>query len=295
MSYALGNHEPLRSGLRRIVHEEADGALSALIAARRSPAEADEGIHDARKCFKKIRAVLRLVRHRLPGETYHGENRTWRDAARMLSGVRQSTALAGTIGSLGPTVGHRLPSASLEAFAARLQRRHRDLLEGALRDGGAVERSASMARRAGDRIDLWLEAGSGGFDTVGDGLRKVYERGRTRMADAYAEPTGPRFHEFRKRAKYLEYQMRILAPTWERPSEPWAESQHDLTSLLGEGNDLTDLITLLGEEPDLLPGPHAPDILRRFCDRRRCELWEAARPLAVRLYAEAPDRFVERM
>ena len=59
MSYRLELNESLPDGIKRIVKEQIDQALEQL---RESPEGRNEAVHDARKRFKKIRAVLRLVR-----------------------------------------------------------------------------------------------------------------------------------------------------------------------------------------------------------------------------------------
>ncbi|MEX2473331.1 MAG: CHAD domain-containing protein, partial [Gemmatimonadota bacterium] len=84
MSYALQPDESLPSGLRRIADEQVGKALDSLASAADSREEAAAGIHDARKRFKKVRAVLRLVRKELGSDRYHGENEAFRDAGRLL-------------------------------------------------------------------------------------------------------------------------------------------------------------------------------------------------------------------
>lgn len=151
-----------------------------------------------------------------------------------------------------------------------------------------------MASDARDRIDGW-PIPEDGFDGMAASLEKVYRRGGDRMADAYDDPAGPRFHEWRKRAKYLWYHLRILAPGWPDVLEPRADAQHDLTDLLGEANDLSDLLTLLEGEPELLPDAGMADVLEEPARAVRAGLWEAARPLGRRLHADTPEAFVARM
>lgn len=74
MPYALEPDEPVPAGVRRIAREQVDRALASLRRAARAPDQADPGIHDARKRFKKTRAV---------------QNRAYRDAGRLLADVRE--------------------------------------------------------------------------------------------------------------------------------------------------------------------------------------------------------------
>jgi len=104
-----------------------------------------------------------------------------------------------------------------------------------------------------------------------------------------------RFHEWRKRVKYLWYHLRILVPSWPDILKPWAATQHDLADLLGDGNDLTDLLALMAEESELVPDPDVASVLDGLARARRQALWEAARPLGRRLYSEEPGAFVARL
>lgn len=294
MSYALDSAESVPTGLRRIADEQAEKALDQVRAAAEDRDRADGAIHDARKRFKKVRAVLRLVRKELGGDTYHRENETWRDAGRLLADVRESAVLPTTVEALVEHHRDVLEVKPFELFVARLESRHEEILDDARHDAGALEQATRMVEEGRARIPAWPIPDTG-FDAIEESLRKVYRRGRSRMDDAYDDPSGPRFHEWRKRTKYLWYQVRILAPAWPGILEPWADAQHDLADLLGEGNDLTDLLTLVQEEPELLPEEGMVGVLDGLARVRREALWEAARPLGRRLYAEEPEAFVARL
>lgn len=71
MSYQLESTEKLSTGLKRIVREQIDDAIHQLTDLPDGQAEA---VHDVRKRFKKIRAVLRLVRDEIGSDVYKREN-----------------------------------------------------------------------------------------------------------------------------------------------------------------------------------------------------------------------------
>src|SRR5512134_3421447 len=81
--------ESVADGVKRVILGEIDNSEAML---RQEGEERDAGIHDARKAFKKIRAVLRLVRPIL-GSTYRHENAWFRDSARGLSDLRDAQAV----------------------------------------------------------------------------------------------------------------------------------------------------------------------------------------------------------
>jgi CHAD domain-containing protein len=98
MSFELKPDEALRKGIRRIVRKQMDAALEHLTGLHRG--SRDEAVHEARKCFKKIRAVLRIVRPVIGEKRYRKENTCLRDAGRPLTEVRDARILIETVDKL---------------------------------------------------------------------------------------------------------------------------------------------------------------------------------------------------
>ena len=91
MSFELNSDESLRKNIRRIARDQMDKALERLTGPHEgSP---DEAVHEARKSFKKIRAVLRLVRPVIDEESDREENTCFRNAGRPLTEVRDAKIL----------------------------------------------------------------------------------------------------------------------------------------------------------------------------------------------------------
>src|SRR5262245_49805079 len=98
MSFELRPDESLRKGIRRIVRKQMEAALEQLTGPHKG--SRDEAVHEARKCFKKIRAVLRLVRPVIGEKNYHEENTCFRDAGRPLTEVRDAKIFIETLDQL---------------------------------------------------------------------------------------------------------------------------------------------------------------------------------------------------
>ena len=86
MSYRLHSDESLEAGLRRIACEQLDLAVGGL---EDASLDRHEAIHEARKCCKRLRGLLRLARASLGDNVYGAENASVRDAARRLSDLRE--------------------------------------------------------------------------------------------------------------------------------------------------------------------------------------------------------------
>src|SRR5262245_25721620 len=98
MSFQLQPEHSLRKSLRRIARSQMDAVLKELTAGANGPR--DEVVHEVRKSFKKVRAVLRLVRPVIGEKCYRRENTCFRDAARPLTEVRDARILIETLDAL---------------------------------------------------------------------------------------------------------------------------------------------------------------------------------------------------
>jgi CHAD domain-containing protein len=133
-----------------------------------------------------------------------------------------------------------------------------------------------------------------GFEVVGPGLRRAYARGRRRMAEAQAETTDERLHEWRKRSKDLWYHLRLLRPAWRPVLEPLADQAHELSDLLGDDHDMVVLSAHLDDRGVALSDEQR-DHVGGLVTRRRSELQKEAFALGELLYAEKPKAFARRI
>src|SRR5688572_33912 len=98
MALELNTHDSVPKVIRKIVCKRIDKALAMLNG--KSRGLSDKAVHDVRKRFKEIRGTLRLVRDELGEKTFRKENRTYRDAARPLSEMRDSKVMVDTLDNL---------------------------------------------------------------------------------------------------------------------------------------------------------------------------------------------------
>jgi CHAD domain-containing protein len=285
--YRLRRREPLALGVRRVARGRLECAVERL---RDAELDEVEAIHEARKDLKKLRSSLRLVRPVLGDEAYGRENARYRDAARHLSEARDTQVLAETVTALERRFADQPPPGGWSPMA--------DALTGSGGAGPADldrlrERAASEIE-AGRRGLEGLSLPGSGFDVVAPGLQRAYSRGRKRLAEAAAEPSDERLHEWRKRTKDLWYHLRLLRPGWRPVLEPLADQAHALADLLGDDHDLVVLAERL-DEPGVALTAEQRAHLDRLIERRRRELQGEAFALGERLYAEKPTAFARRI
>lgn len=270
--------------VRQLAHRRLDPALEHLELS--SEADFDEVVHDLRKRCKRVRALLRLVREDLGEDVYKRENRALRDAARVLSPVRDAVVLIDVHDQLVDA-----GAVPVAGFRAELVERHHELRREILDRDALPEVRESMAAVVA-RIDTWpLETVE--WETLSEGLERVYRRGRKAMAAAYEDPSTERFHDWRKRVRYLRHQLEFLRELWPEVMRGSQKSAHTLTDVLGDVQDLSVLEHAL--EGARAGSGHRTDSLSELIASQRELLKARAEPIGLRLYAESPSRFIARL
>ena len=289
MPYRLLDHEPPGPGLRRIAIEQIRAATLRLDECQPDPQEA---IHEVRKRLKKVRAILRLARGQLGEVLYAGENARHRDLGRLLAPLRDSHTRLEALRGLRE---HHPALIAHDAFHGmeKLLLADRSRLTAGFADGEIRRRALSALRGVEGAPAKWPVDGCS-FDAIRPGLLRVYRQGRMRMKAAYARPSPDRFHDWRKRAKYLGYQLRILEPAWPADLGTTKKMLHDLTTLLGEAHDLSELEVVV-REFEVLPSKRAwVEPLIGLIAGGCADLHARARSLGELVYVEEPEAFLER-
>ncbi|HSM28599.1 MAG TPA: CHAD domain-containing protein, partial [Thioalkalivibrio sp.] len=293
MSYQLEITEPIDVGVRRIANELIDDAIVRIEAPDRN---CHEAVHEVRKNCKKLRALLRLIRPRVP-DLYKAENRHFRDAAASLSGIRDAEAALESYDALLKAFDGGVDRCGL-APARRVLTLHKQHLAEEMADLDArLDAFGERMHEARKRVSDWqLPAddpnhGKRGFGLLEAGLAKTYKRGRKAMDRAYEAPSVENFHEWRKRAKYQRYHLRLLRPVWPRLLKRTRSEVKTLGDLLGEDHDLAVLEEVLTVALGADVSQGRMDVLKALMRQRSLQLRDEALWLGRRSYAEKPKAF----
>lgn len=303
-SLQLGRSEPLAVGVKRVTMEQLELAASGFFDGE---SEFGTAVHESRKAIKRTRSLLRLVRGELSDRVYEYEDGSLSETGRMVSEVRSAAAAVEAASVIRDLYGDLLAEGTFVEMIQRLSQR-RDIIElRTLEDPKLVGRVVRNLERAYNRYASWPTDqdarevyGMGirdSFSAIEPGLRSTYKTGRVEMVKAYESPSAHRFHQWRKRAKYLRHQMEFLAPLWPEVIVGTAMTLERLGLILGEDHDLAELLALLRERSDLCPNPRERSLFSALAAQRRSELHVAAEILGRRIYAEKPGsleyRFAE--
>jgi CHAD domain-containing protein len=284
MSYELHSDETLGGGMRRILRKQIDGALKASTAKRNGKGSP---VHETRKHLKKARAALRIVGSRVHSNLLEREDCRLRNVARLISEIRDAEVRLETVKQLrnfSRASNNKNFRETEELLAFEL-----DSFLAAFSDW--QEEASAKLTRIRDRIVKW-PIDDLTHEQICRTVQKSYKRGRKTLKTAIKKPTPKNFHAFRKRAKELWYQLRVL-----RPAHPaiLKELSDDLKSLgqhLGHVHDLAFLRARLSTITGRKRGRRSLDGL---IDSRRKDLQRTATALGERFYAQRPKKFASRI
>lgn len=283
--YRLNLDEPIAEGVRRVGIGQIDRAAKQLARNDR-----DTGIHEARKCFKRIRALLDMARPALKPKVYKRENRRFRDVGRLLAGARDIHVMRQTLDKLAAqrdlSAAGGVPSALrvwLDAKRARIVP-----VDG---DAGMREAQRVLAEARDDFAALPVKG-----DTVAPlaaGLRDIYAGGRKSMNEACRQGDDETFHEWRKGVQRHWRQLQLVRNAWPEVITPRIDLASELSDLIGEDHDLSVLIGFVRQNRAILGPRKAVNALIDTAQARQVALREAAFARGRRLYALPPGALEE--
>jgi len=291
MPYRIKRGETVRQGVERIAMEQIRRARREL---RGDAPDAAEAVHQARKRFKKLRALLRLVRPVMSQQVFKAENRFFRDKARALASARDDQVMLDTLETLGAGGSEESVPEELAGLRDRLAaRRDAHLQSGGEDLGDRMSEVAEALERYPDRIADW-RIWAKGFEALAPGLERSYREGRKALKAVCKKPDQVRFHEWRKRVKDHWYHSRLLTGLWPEVMEARGVELSRLADLLGDEHDLAVFGQTLDTAAKESLTPEAEKRLLRQVSRRQKRLRRKALVLGRRVYAEKPKRLRQR-
>ncbi|WAC28794.1 CHAD domain-containing protein [Ancylobacter sp. SL191] len=241
-------------------------------------------VHELRKAFKRLRALLRLI-----GGEHRDEAKALRAAlgevARRLAGARDTQARRDALADLAAK-SYLTPAA--HRAAAR-----------ALAAGGAHE-AVGLAPHREDLTALVVACREAGprFAARMDrsallrALRDEYARGRRLVRSI--DPGDPEsLHELRKAVVAQRYQMELVSEAWPALGKLWVAELQRLRDKLGKHQDLAVLAAELAALPAGRQSWRQP--LTDAIAARQARLVLSALRLHRRLFAETPRAFRRRL
>ncbi len=284
MPYRIRPDRQLLAEVRSVARGELEKAIEILQA---QPEGLHPAIHAARKKFKRLRNLYRLV---ATGDKSfrRQENARLRDTARSLSRIRDATALIETVEHLADHAVTDDESVSLAATREVLARR-RDEIAAAESDLEAKVSDAIEACRAAilalDGLTLPSKPGHAAR-LIAKGWRKGLEQAHEALESCEGEGHGEAYHDLRKAAQAYWMNLSLLGDLWPSAFHAKREMAKRLVELLGHEHDLTVLTALIDDEPQIFGDGEGQSFLLAIIIRRQMALRREALALADMVFAD---------
>jgi len=288
LSYSLDPAMPMSEAVRRAACAEVDAAYAGLS----SPPDRHRGVHDARKCLKRLRSLLVLIRPGLPEPVFLSLTDRVRTIARGLAPARDAHALLDAIDKLGDDDLDPGESTPIRALRAWLHRR-RQAAERSLESNTASDamRGLFALRPAMASLAVYPD----GFQPVAKGLRESYRSGRKAFTQAFASGSDEDFHEWRKTLQHHWRHMQLLTPCWPFELSARVDAARALSQVLGDDHDIALLRQLVAAPTMVFASPEDTQTFLKRCRNRHKALRREAETRGARLFVERSRPFVDRI
>jgi CHAD domain-containing protein len=284
MSYELRPDETIGDGVQRIVCQQIEGAIRASRAGQNGKGSP---VHETRKHLKKARAALRLACGEIGAELWRREDRSLAKVGRLISQVRDAEVRLETVRQLREFAKGKKRSfhETEELLAFEL-----DSFLAAFSEW--PEEASEQLKQILDRLRDWsLEDLD--CEQLRKCVQKTYKRGRKTLQATLKKGSTKNLHTFRKRAKELWYQVRILRPLAPAVFKELNEELKTIGRYLGQVHDLAFVAQRLSSIGSARK--EGDRILHALIAAREKELQRTALALGERFYAERPRRFARRI
>ncbi len=286
--FFIKRNEPIDEGIKRLLKQEIDHAVFSIT----KQENWEKGIHEARKCFKKVRAVLRLIRKDIGEERYISENHFFRDIARKFSELRDATVCLETIYILQEQYNDSSSEDAFKKVIEKLKRDKASLKTQKSENSQVFEQVVESLNKAKERIEQWpLEPNN--WRCLLTGIHKSYEKGSRTFIESYQAPSDFQIHEWRKSAKHLWFHSLLLKRCWTHVISSYAKELKKLSEKLGLHNDLAVLKSKIKKMEDTTE--ESKHFLLNITNEHQLNLRNEAYPLAQKIFAENPKAFKQRL
>ena len=248
MPFRIDPNKPFDDEIRRAGLELIEEAIISL---RDQPSGRHEAVHDARKRFKRLRALYRLIARAAP-EFSKEENARFRDIARSLAFAREATALVETVEYLETFAASTTQGKALRSIATVLRKRRDHAIE---HEAGLDEAIAAAiagceeARKRLKAVSLPDEL-KDVTRLVKTGWAKQRKRARKALADCHEQADVEHFHELRKAGQAYWMHLGLLRRLWPSAMRAKRADTKRLVDILGHEHDLSILAAFADREPE---------------------------------------------
>ena len=223
------------------LHNYTEDILNRIVAGLRAPdSQAAEVTHELRKGLKRIRALVKLIRHKQPDEIYSETNVVLRDWGRIFSDLRDAHVHTEVLGQLS-----ELPKLkALRSDLIRLSGINRKEISALKASLITQENKFSWIKQeieSTGEIETYFEVPELTWEDTKAGLEKSFRKSfeSYQLARKHNHPED--LHEWRKRLKDFQYQLEFFDHVGNIETHSRLELSTEINEYLGTDQDYFNL------------------------------------------------------
>ncbi len=283
--------ENIKDELKKMILNRIDFILDTI---RDNDRDIHKRIHEIRKSFKVIRAILRLFRDSVGYSVYYRENIFFRDLSRKLSVARDNEVLL----ERAEVVLKNLPvgtrDSRTDSLREELEKRRDESITQIIEKDDVLGQISEELNHSTSRIDN-LKIKNEGFEVIHEGLERIYRQSRKYLHLMIEQPDPESIHNFRKRVKYLWYQLSILKPVYSRMLKAYSKTLENISDEIGLHRDYTLFLELMEENNFFNLNKKQEKFIREFTDKERDTIFSKALEPSEKFFLEKPTVFANKI
>jgi len=287
--FEIRKRETFEQGIYRLLESLNTDTARLLIAGSR----VHLSIHEARKNIKKLRAVLRLIRHEIGIEKYQELNIFYRETGQKIALLRDDTSMV----ELLENFKENIKSPELQKVIQKSIRLAKKKREKEFADFYKNKKGAQLNKSLSGKMAALKQANISGNPEIFimQSVGKVHRDTIKRMKQAEKEGSNEAYHNWRKQVKYLMFQMMILKNAWPKFFDAYIDELDKLQKLLGSLHDLN-ILNNYAVQGDLLTlDKKQKEALLNYIYPRRASLKKQVHVIGKQLFAENSVAFSKRV
>lgn len=250
-------------------------------------------IHEVRTNIKKIRGLLRLLRHEIGNDNFREMNNYYRELAMEVAPLRDDTSQIELLQEIKSKLHNPAVTKALDKIIAQHRRNRKNAFENFKQSGHAenikqmilsLQQMMHSLNFAGDPESFILKS-----------LQHIYKRARGAFETTELLNNDEIYHYWRKQVKYLTYHLMLLNKAWPNSIRAYISDLSLLGSTLGKLHDLNLFHEAIKNKSILIPEKQSRERLMRYLYNRRLGLRRRVQALGEQCFAESSEAFALRI
>lgn len=280
----------IKAGIRKLMLDQMDD-IQQIIGSENQ--DVNRSIHEIRRCFKKIRAVLRLLRDSIGYSAYYRENTFFRDLSRHLSEPRDSEVILQHARQLRNQLPKPMRNSQYDALLIRMESRRDKAVQHVIEKENAFVTISSQLELAYQRINH-LNIRNEDFAVIQGGIYRIYRQNCQYLQKVIDTQEVEMIHNLRKRVKYLWFQMVLLKPIHPGLLKAYSKMLNKISENLGLFRDLI-LFREFIEESETGLDDSQLEYINNYVASEYQKVLHNALQLSRKFFIEQPSEFVEKI